>query len=98
MLTWVSRPRCGRLWSYNRRTWFGEIIVNKRGAATVFDFGEWSSEVASRKNPHGTFSFLTIVPGFSGLEFLVRHGTLTLRDAQHEYVYKATPTVTSAPR
>jgi len=76
----------------------GEIIVNKKGAATVFDFGEWSSEVASRKNPDGTFSFLTIVPGFSGLEFVAGDRTLTLRDAQHEYVYKATPTVTSAPR
>ena len=76
----------------------GEIIVNRSGAATVFDFGEWSSEVASRKNPDGTLSFLTIVPGFSGLEFVVGDGALTLRDAQHEYVYKAIPTVTSVPR
>ncbi|HZM14433.1 MAG TPA: serine hydrolase domain-containing protein [Candidatus Krumholzibacteria bacterium] len=76
----------------------GEIIVNKTGAATGFDFGEWSSEVASRQNPDGTISFLTIVPGFSGLEFVVGGETLTLRDAQHEYVYKAVPTVTSVPR
>jgi CubicO group peptidase (beta-lactamase class C family) len=68
----------------------GEIAVSRKGAATVFDFGEWSSEMASRKNPDGTISFLTIVPGFNGLEFVVGDQTLTLRDAQHEYVYTAT--------
>jgi CubicO group peptidase (beta-lactamase class C family) len=67
----------------------GRIVVNRKGAATIFDFGEWSSEVASRRNPDGTISFITIVPGFNGLEFVVSDKTLTLRDAQHEYVYKA---------
>jgi CubicO group peptidase (beta-lactamase class C family) len=67
----------------------GPIAVSRKGAATVFDFGEWSSEMASRKNPDGTISFITIVPGFSGLEFVVGGKTLTLRDAQHEYVYTA---------
>ena len=76
----------------------GEIIVSRKGAATIFDFGEWSSEVASRKNPDGTVSFITIVPGFTGLEFVVGDGTLTLRDAQHEYVYKASAALTSGPR
>jgi hypothetical protein len=67
----------------------GEIVVSRKGTATIFDFGEWSSEVASRKNPDGTISFITIVPGFIGLEFVVGENTLTLRDAQHEYVYAA---------
>ena len=67
----------------------GEIRVSRKGPATVFDFGEWSSEVASRRNPDGTTSFITVVPGFSGMEFVVGDKTLTLRDAQHEYVCKA---------
>jgi CubicO group peptidase (beta-lactamase class C family) len=67
----------------------GEIVVGRKGAATIFDFGEWSSEVASRRNPDGTTSFVTIVPGFIGLEFVAGDKTLTLRDAQHEYVYTA---------
>jgi CubicO group peptidase (beta-lactamase class C family) len=67
----------------------GTIAVSRKGAATTFDFGEWSSEMASRKNPDGTISFVTIVPGFIGLEFVVGDETLTLRDAQHEYVFKA---------
>jgi CubicO group peptidase (beta-lactamase class C family) len=68
----------------------GNIDVNTSGNSTVFDFGEWKSEVASRKNPDGTVSFVTIAPGVSGAEFVVGSGTkraLILRDAQHEYVF-----------
>ncbi|HEX6943503.1 MAG TPA: serine hydrolase domain-containing protein, partial [Gemmatimonadaceae bacterium] len=67
----------------------GDIVVSKKGPATVFNFGEFSSEMASRTNPDGTISFITIVPGFNGMEFVVGDRTLTLRDAQHEYVYTA---------
>ena len=57
----------------------------------MFDFGEWKSEVASRKNPDGTLSFITIAPGVNGFEFTMGSGpkkTLTIRDAQHEYVFE----------
>src|SRR6266567_3198031 len=69
----------------------GEITVSTSGASTIFDFGEWKSEVASRKNPDGTISFITTVPGELGFEFvvgLVARRTLTIRDAQHEYVFE----------
>jgi hypothetical protein len=69
----------------------GEIAVRRQGAATVFDFGEWKSSVATRKNDDGTISFFTIDPGVLGFEFVVgdRNGkrVLVLRDAQHEYVF-----------
>jgi hypothetical protein len=70
----------------------GEIAVSRTDQKTVFDFGEWKSEVASRRNPDGTTSFITIAPGVAGFEFVVSGGakrTLTLRDAQHEYVFEA---------
>jgi CubicO group peptidase (beta-lactamase class C family) len=70
----------------------GEIDVRRAGAATVFDFGEWKSEVASRHNPDGTVSFLTTAPGIVGFEFVVGSGpqpSLIVRDAQHEYVFAA---------
>jgi CubicO group peptidase (beta-lactamase class C family) len=72
----------------------GEIAVTHPGAATVFDFGEWKTPVASRKNPDGTISFVTIAPGGEGFEFVVGGGskeskTLVIRDAQHEYVFTA---------
>jgi len=68
----------------------GEVAVGRNGNAVIFDFGEFSSEVGSRVNPDGTTSFITVVPGFNGLEFVVGKSgdkrVLTLRDAQHEYV------------
>lgn len=77
----------------------GEITVRRAGAATVFDFGEWKSEVASRHNPDGTVSFVTVAPGVIGNEFVVGPGprpTLIVRDAQHEYVFTAVSTNSSA--
>jgi len=68
----------------------GDVVVSKRAGQLRFDFGEWASDMASRTNPDGTTSFITTVPGFNGLEFVVGRQnvkrTLTLRDAQHEYV------------
>ncbi len=70
----------------------GDIDVSTAGPVTIFDFGEWKSEVASRKNPDGTTSFITIVPGMIGSEFVVGAAgpkrTLITRDAQHEYVFE----------
>jgi hypothetical protein len=46
--------------------------------------------VASRRNPDGTTSFVTIVPGGMGFEFVAGSGdrpTLVTRDGQHEYVF-----------
>jgi hypothetical protein len=73
----------------------GDITVRRAGAATIFDFGEWKSEVASRRNPDGTISFLTVAPGIIGFEFVVGQTakpTLIVRDAQHEYVFTADAT------
>ena len=79
----------------------GDITVRRNGASTIFDFGEWKSEVASRHNPDGTVSFLTIAPGIIGLEFVVGPGpkpTLTVRDAQHEYVFASSGTSSASVR
>jgi CubicO group peptidase (beta-lactamase class C family) len=69
----------------------GEIAVLKKDGVTTFDFGEWKSTVASRKNDDGTVSFITIDPTNMGFEFVVgeRSGkrVLIIRDGQHEYVF-----------
>lgn len=67
----------------------GSIKVLRAGTKTTFDFGEWKSDVATRKEPDGTITFVTITPGIEGLEFLPDPAkrTLTTRDAQHEYVF-----------
>jgi CubicO group peptidase (beta-lactamase class C family) len=72
----------------------GDLAVKKAGAATVFDMGEWKIEVASRKHADGTVSFVTIGASLIGIDFVVGKSaagkpTLTVRDAQHEYVFDA---------
>jgi hypothetical protein len=77
----------------------GDITVSHQGPATVFDFGEWHSEVATRHNPDGSVSFITVAPGISGFEFVVGSGpkpSLIVRDAQHEYVFAADGTMPSS--
>jgi CubicO group peptidase (beta-lactamase class C family) len=89
----ADSSEAGKLASYYRNDALGDIAVTHGGKVTRFDFGEWRSEVASRRNPDGTVSFLTITPGVLGFEFVVGGGetrTLTLRDAQHEYVFRET--------
>ena len=72
----------------------GQLDVVRANGGTTFDFSEWSSAVASRKNDDGTISMITIDPTNSGFEFVVGEKagkrTLTLRDAQHEYVLNET--------
>jgi CubicO group peptidase (beta-lactamase class C family) len=65
-------------------------VVNKDGVIT-FDFGEWKSTVAPRKNDDGTISFITIDPTNNGFEFVVADNAgkreLIIRDGQHEYIF-----------
>jgi CubicO group peptidase (beta-lactamase class C family) len=65
-------------------------VVHDRGN-TYFDVGEWKTPVASRHNPDGSVSFVTITPGLIGLEAVVGSAggkrTLVIRDAQHEYAF-----------
>jgi hypothetical protein len=72
----------------------GDINVFSKNGVTTFDFGEWKSTVASRKNDDGTVSFITIDPTNAGFNFVVgeRSGkrVLIIRDGQHEYVFTET--------
>jgi CubicO group peptidase (beta-lactamase class C family) len=92
LLTFPADPAAGgKLAAHYANPRLGEIKVSHPGGRTSFDFGVWSTEVGSRKNPDGSISFLTTVPGGQGFEFTVGAGekrTLVIRDAQHEYVYE----------
>lgn len=46
----------------------GEIAVSTSGASTIFGFGEWKSEVGTRKKSDGTISFIITAPGVLGFE------------------------------
>ena len=69
----------------------GDLKVERGAGGIVFDFGEWKSAVASRKNDDGTISFITVDPTIEGFEFVAgtREGkrVLVVRDGQHEYVF-----------
>ncbi|HKU67380.1 MAG TPA: serine hydrolase domain-containing protein [Candidatus Baltobacteraceae bacterium] len=72
----------------------GHIDVRKDANGVWFQFGLWGSHMASRKNPDGTISLVTIDPGVGGFfNFVVttKDGkpALVTADGQHKYVYTA---------
>lgn len=81
----------GKLATHYTSKELGDIAVLNNSGSTTFDFGEWKSLVASRKNDDGTISFITIDPTNDGFEFVMgeRAGkrVLVIRDGQHEYVF-----------
>jgi CubicO group peptidase (beta-lactamase class C family) len=83
----------GALAARYRNAALGDIVVERRGAATWFDFGGWRSEVATRRDHDGPGALVTVSPGVAGFQFEPgqREGraTLRLRDEQHEYVFDA---------
>jgi CubicO group peptidase (beta-lactamase class C family) len=87
----AAAAEVAKLASRYRGSTLGDLTVRQQGTSTVFDFGEWKSTVASRKNDDGTISFITIAPAVAGFEFVVgeRGGkrVLIIRDGQHEYVF-----------
>lgn len=70
----------------------GELTVRHDGPAVIFDFGEWKSEVASRRNPDGSVSFRAVDAGswVYDLEFTTGDGanrTLKVRDPPYDYTF-----------
>lgn len=69
----------------------GALTVVRTAAGLRFDFTDWGTTVASRRNDDGTISLVSIDPAIAGFAFVVgsKDGkrTLTARDSQHEYVF-----------
>ncbi|MBI3371723.1 MAG: beta-lactamase family protein [Betaproteobacteria bacterium] len=87
----AESAEAGRLAPRYSNAALGELAVMRKAGVVRFDFGEWRSTVASRRNDDRTVSFVTIDPVVAGFNFVVgeRDGTraLILRDAQHEYAF-----------
>jgi hypothetical protein len=82
----------GKLAAHYRNSALGDLSVKRRGDGVVFDLGEWQTEVATRKEPDGSISFVTTSPGITGFEFTPGAGeprTLVVRDGQHTYTFTA---------
>lgn len=68
----------------------GDIHLVNDGKEPAFDFGAWRAPIASRQHPDGAPSLVLVSPGWwpefsTGIKEGKR--TLTLRDAQHEYLF-----------
>ena len=84
----------GRLAGSYRNAALGDVVVHSGKDEVVFQFGGWKSRMATKPNPDGTTSFVSIDPGVRGFEFNAPaapgpYGRLTLRDPQHTYEYEA---------
>jgi len=81
----------GKLAAFYVSPALGTLRVRSEDGATIFDFGNWRSAVASRRNDDATTSFISIDPTISGFNFVVgeKNGkrALIIRDAQHEYPF-----------
>jgi CubicO group peptidase (beta-lactamase class C family) len=81
----------GRLARRYRSAELGSLEVRQGGGATWFDFGGWSSEMATQTDEDGGVTFVTVSPGVDGYEFTVADQAderrLVISDAQHEYVF-----------
>ncbi len=85
-----------RLVGLYRNATLGDVVVHPGQDEVVFQFGGWKSHMASKLNPDGTTSFISIDPGVRGFEFnapaaKATYTRLTLRDPQHAYEYEAVP-------
>ena len=85
-----------RLAGAYRNAVLGDVVVHPGKDEVVFQFGGWKSHMASKLNPDGTTSFISIDPGVRGFEFnapaaKTTYTRLTLRDPQHTYEYEAVP-------
>jgi CubicO group peptidase (beta-lactamase class C family) len=85
-----------RLAASYRNAVLGDIVVHPGKDEVVFHFGGWKSRMATKANPDGTTSFVSIDPGVRGFEFNAPAGKaaytrLMLRDPQHSYEYEAVP-------
>jgi CubicO group peptidase (beta-lactamase class C family) len=69
----------------------GTLSIRTQDGQTWMKAGVIDAPVATRRNPDGSVSLVTVGPGAIGMEALVGQGetgrTLTIRDSQHEYVY-----------
>jgi hypothetical protein len=91
----------GALAGRYRNATLGDVTVLREHGTTMFDFGEWRSEVASRRNDDGSVSLVTVAPGAVGFELVVADVAddrrLIMRDDQHEYVFSEISDPAEAP-
>jgi CubicO group peptidase (beta-lactamase class C family) len=83
-----------RLAARYRSATLGELAVRRDGAALVFDFGRFATEVAARHHRDGAVAFVMIEPGLVGFRLRFAAGerggkrVLVLPEGGHEHVFE----------
>jgi CubicO group peptidase (beta-lactamase class C family) len=87
----ADATEAGKLAAHYVSPSLGALRVRSENGATIFDFANWHSAVASRRNDDGSLSFIAIDPTIGGFTFVVGASdgkrALIIRDAQHEYAF-----------
>ena len=70
----------------------GKIAITERDGGKWIKAGSIEGPLATRKNPDGSMSLVSIGPGSIGFDALVgtdaaKHRTLTVQDSQNQYIY-----------
>ena len=81
----------GNLAARYRNQEVGDLTIRQQDGATWMKAGSIDAPLATRRNPDGTISVATAGPGLIAIDLEVGgtpgKRTLTMRDAQHAYVY-----------
>lgn len=86
----AEQKEVARLASHYRNERLGDIRRIRVGHQAVFDFGTWQAPIASHRNSDGTITFVPLTPSSPPQLVAGTHAsrrTLTISDAQHEYVF-----------
>ena len=82
----------GNLAATYRNTEVGSVTIRDQGGTKWLKAGFVEGPVATRKNADGSVSIVSAGPGSIGVDALVGNEngtrTLTIRDSQHEYIYR----------
>ncbi len=74
-----------------RNAALGDVVVKRQDGEATFDFGAFSSVVASMPQTDGSLAFVTVDPVAPGFPFVRAdedgRRRLIVRDGQHEYVF-----------
>lgn len=78
--------------------YLGQLRVERLGEDTIFNFGGWKTLVTSRVRSDRTVEYVLVTPSppfpfVAGLS--AEHRTLTIRDAQNEYIFVEVDPVSS---
>jgi hypothetical protein len=86
-------PPVGRLPAHYLSDELGDLWIEGEGESLTFRFASIACPMRVRREPDGSLTYVTAHPVLRGFAFAAREGesgqVLTIREGQHEYVFRA---------